>query len=481
MKAWFAVRYKAAIAAAASLTGKRFGLLVASSLVATSAIVVAAATSGPESSPAAVLLAARLGQPVAAVEAAAPEEEAAPEEAPEPTPQVTESTPEPIETPEALPEALPETIEEPTVEPEVTPEPAPEKEEPEEETAPPALPEAGRVKHVFVISLASPGYDAAFGTAPTMPYLGTTLRKQGQLLTHYSVLSEAALPNELAEVSGQPPNSTTEKDCPTYKEFPPTAKSTLGVIAGSACVYPVETLTLPDQLATGQFTWKAYLEGMEGETGPENCVHPGSEEAEEAVPGGYSVRLNPFPYFHSLLDLGACATSDVPLTELKKDLKKPTNTANFSYISPTPCNAGVIGSCVAGSPEGAAAADAWLEEVVPQILKSPAYKADGALIINFGSVSPPPPAVEGAPAPAPNPQPLKTGALVMSKFLPKNSTDAANYNPYSVLLSTEELFGLEPPLAKAGDKVVKTFAAELLGPQKASAAEKKAATENGGD
>ncbi len=478
MKAWFAVRYRAAIAAAASLTGKRFGLLVASSLVATSAIVVAAASNAPESSPAAVLLAARLGQPVAAVEAA-PESEAAPEAAPEPAPEASVPTPEPVETPEPLPEALPEPTEEAPIEEAPAEEPAPEETAEPEETAP-APPEAGRVKHVFVISLASPGYDAAFGTAPTMPYLGTTLRKQGQLLTHYSVLSEAALPNELAEVSGQPPNATTEKDCPTYKEFPPTAKSTLGVVAGSACVYPVETLTLPDQLATGQFTWKAYLEGMEGETGPENCVHPGPEEPEEAAPGAYSVRLNPFPYFHSLLDLGACATSDVPLTELQKDLKKPSGTANFSYISPTPCNAGVVGSCVAGTPEGTAAAEAWLEEIVPEILKSPAYKADGVLIINFGSVSPPPPAIEGAPAPAPNPTPLKTGALLISKFLPKNSTDAANYTPYSVLLSTEELFGVSPPLAKAGDKVVKTFATELLGPKKTTA-ESKSSTENGGD
>jgi outer membrane biosynthesis protein TonB len=481
MKAWFAVRYKAALAAAASLTGKRFGLLVASSLVATSAIVVAAASNAPESSPAAMLLAARLGQPAAVVAAAPPEEEAAPEPAPEPTPQTSAPAPEPVEVPEPLPEPLPEPVEESPV-PEEVPaeEPAPEEEAegPAEEPAP-ALPEAGRVKHVFVVSLASPGYDAAFGTAPTMPYLGTTLRKQGQLLTHYSLLAEAALPNELAEVSGQPPNSTTEKDCPTYKEFSPNAKITLGVVAGSACVYPVDALTLPDKLATGQFTWRAYLEGMEGETGPEPCVHPGPEEAEKTEPGDYSVRLNPFPFFHSLLDLGECTTNDVPLTELKKDLKNATKTPNFSYISPTPCNAGVVGQCVAGTPEGAAAANAWLEEIVPEILKSPAYKADGAVVINFGSVSPPPLPVEGVPAPAPNPQPLKTGALVISKFLPKNSTDAANYTPYSVLLSTEELFGLAP-LAKAGDKSVKSFASELLGPKKADT-ESKTSTENGGD
>ena len=45
--------FERAMAAAATLTGKRFGLLVASSVVATSAIVAAAATNGPESSQAA--------------------------------------------------------------------------------------------------------------------------------------------------------------------------------------------------------------------------------------------------------------------------------------------------------------------------------------------------------------------------------------------------------------------------------------------
>jgi hypothetical protein len=47
VRLWFATRFRAAIAAAATLTGKRFGLLVASSVVATWAIVAAAATNQP--------------------------------------------------------------------------------------------------------------------------------------------------------------------------------------------------------------------------------------------------------------------------------------------------------------------------------------------------------------------------------------------------------------------------------------------------
>ena len=79
-----------------------------------------------------------------------------------------------------------------------------------------------------------------------MPYLATTLRPQGELLTNYSLLDEAALPNSIAAVSGQPPTAQTKATAPSYDE----------------CVYPVETLTLADQLGLAQFTWRAYMEGM---------------------------------------------------------------------------------------------------------------------------------------------------------------------------------------------------------------------------
>jgi hypothetical protein len=100
--------------------------------------------------------------------------------------------------------------------------------------------------------------------------------------------------------------------------------------------------------------------------------------------------------------------------------------------------------------------------VVPQILESPAYKKDGLLIVSFGGVNPPAPVAEGETPPPAAPNPLKTGAVLVSKFITKGSNDAAPYNPYSLLRSSEELFGLNQ-LAKAGDKTTKTFAPELLG------------------
>jgi hypothetical protein len=465
---WLMTRVRAALAAAATLTGKRFGLLVASSLVATSGVVASAATNQPEASPLASILghslaADRTPGPVA-VEPE-PEPEAGPAEAvaqestPAPAPSITETV-----APEAT--FVPE-----ETAPEPAPEPAPEEEpakETETETAP-SKPEAGRIKHVFLISLESSGYQAAFGSASQMPYLNGTLVPQSELLSNYSVLGEATTPNGIATVSGQPPNKATKKGCPVFTAFPSTSTTTkAGIVTGDGCVYPVETQSLGDQLEAAAFSWRAYMEGMVSPTTgePENCVYPATEP-EAAVTGGYSSQLNPFTHFHSLLDLGACSTDDVPITELKKDLKSEAKTPNFSYISPDLCSAGVTGQCPEGAPTGPAAADEWLAEVVPEIVESPAFKKDGLLIVSFGGVNPPAAPIEGQPAPPTPANPLKTGALLVSKFVSSGSTDAAPYNPYSLLRTTEELFGLGQ-LAKAGDVETKTPAPALLG-------------ENGGD
>jgi hypothetical protein len=425
------------MAAAATLTGKRFGLLVASSLVATSAIVAAAMTNSNDSGP----LAALLGRSLAADRTPALVEPApsfepsssggSPEAAPEPASSSSSSVP--LSSPEPAP----------------APEPAPES-EPEPTPATPEVPapEAGRIKHVFVVSLASSGYDAAFGPTPQMPYLATTLRPQGTLLSGYSLLDTAALPNSIAAVGGQPPTADTKANCPDYGK----------------CVLSAETLTLADQLGIAKFTWRAYMESMVNpETGqPDNCVYPQPGATTETPVGGYTPQLNPFVYFHSLLDLGDCAADDVPLTELEKDLETVKSTPNYSYISPNLCNAGVTEQCPAGSPDGAASADAFLAALAPKILASPAYKKDGLLIVSFGQANPAPvdPATGVAAAPATDPK--KVGALLVSQFASPGSTDAVAYDPYSMLRSTEDLFGLSH-LAKAGGAKVGSFAPALLG------------------
>jgi phosphatidylinositol-3-phosphatase len=439
-----------AIAGAASLTGKRFGLLVASSLVATSAIVAAALTTPGGNGPLAALLGRSLASDQTPVEAPVAEPALAGEGGGGggSSSGSSESSSGPIVSGE--PSAPLESSEEPLPEAE------------EEETTPTVpsapTPEAGQIKHVFIVSVTSPGYEAAFGAAPTMPYLAGALRPQGELLSNYKLLGAAGLPNRIAAVAGQPPNTATTAECSTYSEFSGAEANSQGVVSGSGCVYPVETLSFADQLGGARFSWHGYFDGMaDPVTGKaDNCVRPEAEGADAPAPGGYAASRNPFVYFHSLLDLGDCSTNDLPLSELEADLGKIETTPNYSYISPTPCEAGTVGTCLpapAGAPptvEGAAAADAFLAEWVPKILKSPAYKKNGLLIVAFDQANP-----EVNPA-----DPV--GALLLSRYVSKGATDAVEYDPYSLLKSSEDLFGLSY-LAKAGSVKVRSFGLSLRG------------------
>lgn len=421
-----------ALAAAASLSGKRFSLLVASSLVATSGIVAVGAGSSEGLNPMAAAAVKALMEEEAATLASAPTPAA-------PEPAATPSSPEGASGAGAVPSGpLPASVPAPEAEPAQEPEaPLPEPEPEPEET------EAGPIQHVFLVSLASPGYEAAFGASAQMPYLSGDLRPQGVLLSSYSLLDTAPLPNGIATVSGQPPSAATKAACPKYEE----------------CVQEVETLTVADQFVGAKLRWHGYFEGMLDEEGkPDSCVHPEPEAAVAANEEGYSPLLNPFVFFHSLLDLGDCDENDVPFTELANDLRKPETTANLSYVSPSLCNAGFPGECPEGAPEGAAAADAFLAKVVPEILKSPAYKQDGLLIVTFGAAAPAPPADPAAPPPT---EPLRTGALLVSPLLAPGATDGAAYNPYSVLRSIEDLFNLSP-LGNAGGKRVRSFASAFV-------------------
>jgi phosphatidylinositol-3-phosphatase len=436
-----------AVAAAAALTGKKFALVIASSLVATSGVVAAALTASSDISPLAALVGRSLASDATAASAPAPiPAPAAPSDGSAPTP--AESSPAPLDAPAPL-------------EP---PETTPAAKESEGTSATPAEPaaEPGPIQHVFLISLASSGYDTAFGATPQMPYLATALRPQGVLLSNYSLLDKTALPNSIGTISGQPPNAQTKEDCPTYTEFPAGSKAnSRGIVSGSGCVYPVETLTFADQLVGARLKWHAYMEGMTDEAGqPDTCVQPEPDATDAPTAGGYAARLNPFIYFHSLLDLGDCSENDVPLSELEGDLEKIETTSNFSYISPNLCNVGISGQCPAGAPEGAAAADAFLSTWVPKILASPAYKKDGLLIVGFGQVNPgalADPAVAAAIG-----DPPKVGTLLLSRFVSPGGTDAVAYDPYSLLRTLEDLFRLEPLGAAAGAKV-KSLAPALEG------------------
>ena len=336
--------------------------------------------------------------------------------------------------------------------------------------SPATAPAAPSLDHVFEIVVSAADYASAFGAASPMPYL-RSLTSKGTLLSGYSSLGQGELADELALVGGQPPNTDTSAGCPTYAEFPTgTTADADGIVSATGCVYPETVLSIGDQVTSSGHTWRAYVDGM----GAAACVHPNSGAADDAVlPGAgptYDTRANPFIYFHSLLDLGDCASDDVDLGHLQHGLRASTKAPTFTFIAPGICEAaatlpsapGTTSSssaapntttttattstpstttsaaaptsvastpqCPAGAPSGPAAADAFLRQWVPRVLASPAYRSKGALLITVAAATA-------------QSHPVRTGALVISPLASRGRILRSALTPYAVLRETETALG----------------------------------------
>jgi phosphatidylinositol-3-phosphatase len=289
---------------------------------------------------------------------------------------------------------------------------------------------ASKVKHVFVIALSTPSYEAAFGQGSAATYLNSKLRPKGALLTNYHTLGAASMPDYVGLISGQKPNKDTTAGCPSYDEFHGgTAPDNQGLVPGDGCIYPNSALTIGDELDSADLPWRAYVEGM---TAP--CEHPDSGAPTTAT-GDYTPTLNPFVFFHSLLDLGDCQSDDLPYSAFARALGTAHRTPAFSYVAPDACDSGAATACPPDQPQGIAAADAFLRKAVPPILRSAAYRRDGALMIVFTATPPATPtSAEG---------PVRTGALVLSPYTRPGTTVRRSYGPYAVLRTVEDIFGLD--------------------------------------
>lgn len=324
------------------------------------------------------------------------------------------------------------------------------------EPAPGQAQRTGTPGHVFVINLENKGFDRVWDSGSAAPYLAGTLRAQGVLLTSYYGISHNSLPNYLAQISGQPPNSSTEHDCHTYTPFVSSATDAQGRL-GDGCVFPADVPTLAGQLSQAGKTWRGYMEDM-----PSPCQHPalGAEDGHVAAAPGdqYGTRHNPFVYFRSITSTPDCARNVVNFSALRQDLQAVDSTRNLSYITPNLCHDGHDSPCVDGSPGGLSVADEWLKSQVPAILSSPAFSQDGMLIITFdeadGGAVGPPSGVSGGTGGG------RVGALVLSPFAAAGAASDRPYNHYSLLASLEDIFSL-PRLAGASEPGVNAFGPDI--------------------
>jgi hypothetical protein len=338
------------------------------------------------------------------------------------------------------------------------------------------------IRHVFVLLLENQSESTTFGQSSAAPYLARALPALGARLPQYYGIGHASLGNYVALISGQAPNHETQLDCAIFSEFRPAAASldAHGQLAGYGCAYPALVRTLPDQLEKAGLTWRAYLEDMGNNPArePATCAHVAvgtPDNTEEAQIGDqYAARHNPFVYFHTIIDdQKRCDAHVVNLTLLAQDLKSVASTPNYVFITPNLCNDGHDAPCVDGRRGGLHAIDAFLKQWVPLITQSPAFRADGLLVVTFDESDHG--GAEGAAAccgerPLPGarfppgisgPGGGRIGAVVLSPFVRPGTVSREHYNHYSLLGTVESIFGL-PRLGYAAEPDLKLFGPDIF-------------------
>jgi hypothetical protein len=313
------------------------------------------------------------------------------------------------------------------------------------------------IRHVFVLVLENQGFDSTFKANSRAPYLADTLRLGGAMLPRYYGIGHFSLDNYIAMISGLAPTNETQRDCSRYLDFVETDVASLGQPVGKGCVYPAHVATIANQLEAAGLTWKGYMEDMGANPRRESatCGHPviGSRDSTQgATPTDQNAtKHNPFMYFHSVIDSATCQRNVIALPALEQDLKSVSRTPNFSFISPSLCHDGHDRPCKNGEPGSLESADAFLRHWVPKILASPAFRADGLLIITFDEAWTTDATACCNEQSGPNvtnagfngPGGGRVGAVLLSPFIKPGTVSTVAYNHYSMLRSVEDIFGVD--------------------------------------
>ena len=217
----------------------------------------------------------------------------------------------------------------------------------------------------------------------------------GAFVPNYYGIGHNSLDNYIAMIGGQPPNTTTQADCPTWENMSTDTTSSFGAVEGTGCLYPADTPTIAGQLSGAGLNWGAYMDemGLDPSREASSCPAPvvgqadNTESAESTAPyDEYAERHDPFMYYHSITDnLASCQQHVVNLSQLPTALQSVSTTPNYVFITPDLCNDGhnTAPSCGPGEPGGLTQVNTFLQAWVPKILASPAYQQNGLLLITF--------------------------------------------------------------------------------------------------
>ncbi len=290
-----------------------------------------------------------------------------------------------------------------------------------------------KIKHVWTIVLENKSYEASFTGLNQNSYLWRTLPSYGLLQRQYYGTSHYSQGNYLSMVSGQGTSYGPQTDCPRYNEALPSTPTydDQRIINNQGCVFQANVPTLFNQLDKARISYKGYMQDMGNDPSREpatcgnphgsapgpNVDDPGRGQGPFVDPSSpqynkiddqYVAKHNPFPWFHSLLDNGDCAKNVVPLAQnIVKDLAKASTTPNFSLIVPNNCSDAHDATCVGDNLSGGSnaltggkkppinnqgglyASDLFLQQIIPAIMKSPAYQDGGLIDVLFDEGFPP--------------------------------------------------------------------------------------------
>lgn len=370
------------------------------------------------------------------------------------------------------------------------------------ETSPPPI------EHVFIIVLENKSFEEIYGAASVAKYLRETVVPTGQLLPQFYGTSHASTGNYISMIGGQAPNPASHGDCAMFAQWTPfnpvQPVLEFGQANGSGCLYPDNFPTLVDEMDlhnlmfNTQLSWRGWMEDMaleqegeprvNGRPTDNTCVGPalneidgtnGSDTTEQ-----YAARHNPFLFYRSIIGQAATAEEFARcdknvidlrvgspaqnLPGLKAALQSRATTPNYNLIVPDNCHNAhdTAQQCegTSGGPGGLLEADRFLNEWVPVITNSPAFREAGMLVIlfdeaNFGQGDPQEdyaaccgqeldgglkhrgadPGLNGLLGAGGG----RFGAVVLSPFTQPGKQNDTPYNHYSMLRTLENLFGLD--------------------------------------
>jgi hypothetical protein len=315
------------------------------------------------------------------------------------------------------------------------------------------------IRHVFVIVLENESSASTFGPNSPAPYLSKTLPSEGAFVPKYYGVGHASNDNYIAMISAQAPNPQNQADCFSFNDFTPDVISSYGQAVGSGCVFPKDVKTIADQLDAAGLTWRDYNQSMGADPTrePVVCAHPGINQQDHTqsatATDQYATRHNPFVYFHSIIDnTTLCNSHVVNLNLLPQDLSNAASTPNYVFITPDLCGDGHDATCKDPKrPGGYAGIEQFLQQWVPKITSSPAFRLqDGLLAIVFDESATSDTSsccgeIAGPNSPAPGitgPGGGNTGAVLISPCIKPGTVTTHPYNHYTLLRSVEDLFGV---------------------------------------